>query len=180
MELDSTEECELFAFCLGMPRGIFLVRVPRWFLHIVDVEEQDVRKPSVLFHSQLRNSHDQHQFHGIHVPAEKERDVPSSSAQEAILGLDQRDLVGREAQRFIAYDKITLAVQIPPLILILRTQRVRRKFDAPCWGVFAAAEIELPGPIDGIDLPHRQMYGKSVNLIFRVENPSYVSCRILP
>jgi len=114
------------------------------------------------------------------VSAEKERNVPSSRAQKAVIRFDQGNLVGRKAERFVAYDKITLAVQIPPQVFVLRTERVRRDFHTPRWSVFAAAEIKLARRIDGINLPHREVHGRAMHLVFRVENPSYVLCRILP
>lgn len=85
-------------------------------------------EPRILLHSQLRNSYNEKQFHRVHVSPQNEGNVPSSGAQKAVFRLDQGDLVRREAERFIAHDKIALAIQIPPLIFVFGTERVRRKF----------------------------------------------------
>lgn len=136
-------------------------------------------KARVFFHTQLGNTYDQHEFHRVHVPAQDEWNVPSPGAQEAILRLDEGNLIRRQAERFIANDKIALAIQIPPLILILRAKRARREFHASGWGVFTAPEIEFSRRIDGINFSHREMDGKPVDLVFGVENAANVSCRVL-
>ena len=117
---------------------------------------------------------------GSTCPRTKSGTCHRSRPQQPVFRLDQRDLVRREADRFIAFDEITIPVQFPPKIFVFRAKLTRRDFHPPGGDVFAAAEIQLSRRIDGVNFPHREMHGKSMHLIFRMDDARDMLCCVLP
>src|SRR5271166_548325 len=114
------------------------------------------------------------------MPADKERDVPSSGPQQPVLGFDQSDLVGGKIERFIALHKISFLVQVPPQIFVVRAKLPRLNRHSPRGNVLCSAKIDFPRWVDGMNCFDREMHGKSMHLIFRMDNPRNMACGIRP